>query len=259
MDNLLFDNLLGVCNWAHDVSCGQTGGARPIYTVPATAAPTAAPSSRPAETYPAPTYTAPIISSSTTTRPFTLAPVTAARPPSSQWQNGVEGIPEYENVNNPSGIQGTPENGQNYPNQPPPSQVVLTPPNPPSYNPAPLPIYENKEIYPGLTLSLANPDRYECSKDNFYFAPNPTNCEQYFICENGRLHSHQCGPGIHWDYIYNQCDFAQTAFCYAPTSNPVNVELPQFNAVTIPESTPVTVEETLPEIVAEPFFGKHYL
>lgn len=72
---------------------------------------------------------------------------------------------------------------------------------------------QTNEFYPGLVESI--PNVFHCTNPEFYFAPHPRNCEKYFICENYRIHSHQCGEGIHWDYVFNQCDFPVRTFCYA--------------------------------------------
>jgi len=96
--------------------------------------------------------------------------------------------------------------------------------NPPSYTAHPPPLIENPgtdynpsdEFYPGLYESI--PNVFHCTNPEFYFAPHPRSCEKYFICENYRIHSHQCGEGIHWDYIFNQCDFPVKTFCYAGVS-----------------------------------------
>ncbi len=56
----------------------------------------------------------------------------------------------------------------------------------------------------------------------FYFAPHPRNCEMYFICENYRIHPHECGEGVHWDYVNNRCNFPLAAICFASASNPTN-------------------------------------
>lgn len=79
-------------------------------------------------------------------------------------------------------------------------------PNVPDYS-------HTNEFYPGLVESI--PNVFHCSNPEFYFAPHPRSCEKYFICENYRIHSHQCGEGIHWDYVFNQCDFPVKTFCYS--------------------------------------------
>lgn len=71
------------------------------------------------------------------------------------------------------------------------------------------------EFYPGLTVKSMNPTTFACSRDNFYFAPHPTSCQKYFICTNRRLHEHQCGNGIQWDFINARCDFIETASCFS--------------------------------------------
>lgn len=72
---------------------------------------------------------------------------------------------------------------------------------------------ETDEFFPGLIETI--PNVFHCTNPEFYFAPHPRSCEMYFICENYRIHYHQCGEGIYWDYVYNQCDFPEKTFCYS--------------------------------------------
>lgn len=88
-------------------------------------------------------------------------------------------------------------------------------PNVPDYS-------HTSEFYPGLVESI--PNVFHCSNPEFYFAPHPRSCEKYFICENYRIHSHQCGEGIHWDYVFNQCDFPVKTFCYAGPGEGVSID-----------------------------------
>lgn len=61
---------------------------------------------------------------------------------------------------------------------------------------------------------------FHCTNPDFYFAPHPRHCGKYFICENYRIHDHQCGDGIFWDYVYNQCDLPEKSFCYSGETHP---------------------------------------
>lgn len=71
------------------------------------------------------------------------------------------------------------------------------------------------EFYPGLTVKSINPTTFACSRDNFYFAPHPTSCQNYFICSNRQLYEHQCGKGIQWDFINARCEFIENATCFS--------------------------------------------
>jgi len=113
--------------------------------------------------------------------------------------------PEMEqpgNVYNP----GVTQYQTQFPPQYPTYSYTVHAPNIPEYS-------ETDEFFPGLVESTANV--FHCTNPDFYFAPHPRNCGQYFICENYRIHDHQCGDGIFWDYVYNQCDYPEKSFCYS--------------------------------------------
>lgn len=98
-------------------------------------------------------------------------------------------------------------------------------PNVPDYS-------HTNEFYPGLLESI--PNVFHCSNPEFYFAPHPRSCEKYFICENYRIHQHQCGEGIHWDYVFNQCDFPVKTFCFAgPHSDGEGVSIDHIEHIII--------------------------
>ncbi|XP_059608260.1 protein obstructor-E-like [Phlebotomus argentipes] len=63
--------------------------------------------------------------------------------------------------------------------------------------------------------------------DSVYFIADTTHCEKYYICANGIPYQHHCAPGVHWDYINNQCDFPGNAFCYEKGDNNVE-DVPDF-------------------------------
>jgi len=90
-------------------------------------------------------------------------------------------------------------------------EIIVTPSHP-VYN-------ETDIVYPGLIE--ISPNIFHCMDPEFYFAPHPRNCEMYFICENYRIHPHECGEGVHWDYMNNRCDYPIAAICYGTTSNNV--------------------------------------
>jgi len=89
--------------------------------------------------------------------------------------------------------------------------VAVTPTHP-QYN-------ETDVVYPGLVE--ISPNIFHCMDPEFYFAPHPRNCEMYFICENYRIHPHECGEGVYWDYVNNRCNFPLAAICYSgkPANN----------------------------------------
>ncbi|KAJ6642574.1 putative chitinase 10 [Pseudolycoriella hygida] len=115
-----------------------------------------------------------------------------------------------------------------YPTQSPQYQYSPNPGRPPVVQFPDVPGFsESEEYFPGLVESLTNV--FHCTNPDFYFAPHPRHCGKYFICENYRIHNHQCGDGIYWDYVYNQCDFAEKSFCYSDeTHNEVPTEHPTF-------------------------------
>lgn len=82
------------------------------------------------------------------------------------------------------------------------------------------PVYNETDIvYPGLVE--ISPNIFHCMDPEFYFAPHPRNCEMYFICENYRIHPHECGEGVYWDYVNNRCNFPLAELCFSgnPTNN----------------------------------------
>ncbi|XP_055705483.1 probable chitinase 10 [Phlebotomus papatasi] len=83
--------------------------------------------------------------------------------------------------------------------------------------------------------------------DSVYFIADTMNCEKYYICANGIPYQHHCAPGVHWDYIHNQCDYPGKAFCYEKGDN--NVEEPEEPEITEPEE-----DEPLPDCTGEQKF-----
>ncbi|KAJ6647238.1 putative chitinase 10 [Pseudolycoriella hygida] len=176
LDNLLYDPVKRVCNWAYLVTCGQTGTQEHVQILP--------------------------------NPPYYPEPYPE-----------VDGQPSHNNnqpqVTYPPPIYPTysPTSAPTYTGNPPP---LIDNPNVPDYS-------QTHEFYPGLVESI--PNVFHCTNPEFYFAPHPRNCEKYFICENYRIHSHQCGEGIQWDYVYNQCDFPKKTFCFAkPTEGIDHIE-----------------------------------
>lgn len=203
-------------------------------------------------------------------------------------------------------VEGTPENGQNHQRPPPifdntggrpeyvnnphpdpypqplpvkpePEPVTPIQTQPPVTTQRPLPTTQKPiptttkpnvgiEYYPGVISSPHNPNMPRCTKDGLYFAPHPTDCQRYFICENHRVHNHQCGAGIYWDYMFSQCVKAETAFCYSEYNQDGR---PEVQTTPRPQSTigvtgpiaiatlqPPTPPPLVPENIADPIIGK---
>lgn len=105
---------------------------------------------------------------------------------------------------------------------------------------------EPNQYYPGIAIAPNNPFGFQCTIDGFYFVPHPDKCEQYFICENRRIHAHQCAAGIHWDYVHLQCDYAEKAYCFTNNSNsPIYGSFTSSQDPTIGVTAPVIIEEPI--------------
>lgn len=89
------------------------------------------------------------------------------------------------------------------------------------------------EFYPGIAIKSLNPSVFACSRDDFYFAPHPTNCQKYFICFNYQLREHQCGNGLQFDFALSQCEFIERAKCFSRIQQIQNERSPSF-AETMP-------------------------
>lgn len=152
LENLLYDPVQRVCNWAYLVTCGVPGSEQHVPILP--------------------------------NPPYYPQPQQPELEPPG-YNPGVTHAPQYPTYS--------------YPPHPPIVDV-------PEYS-------ETDEFFPGLVESLANV--FHCTNPDFYFAPHPRHCGRYFICENYRIHDHQCGDGIIWDYVYNQCDIPEKSFCYS--------------------------------------------
>lgn len=107
------------------------------------------------------------------------------------------------------------------------------------------------QYYPGIMYAPHSHHGYQCSIDGFYFAPHPYDCEKYFICENRRIHPHQCGPGINWDYVYLQCNFPDRTYCFSNSTFSPPISQPVTSApdlTTIGVTAPVAIEHQEPTI-----------
>lgn len=57
------------------------------------------------------------------------------------------------------------------------------------------------------------------------FAPHPTDCNKYYLCEHGRPLEQSCPPSLHWNANGNICDWPRNAKCEQtdpnrPTTSP---------------------------------------
>jgi len=192
LDNLLYDPVKRVCNWAHMVDCGAIGTEGHIPVLP--------------------------------------------NPP-------YEPQPEEQH--------GT----QEHQTQPPLASTnsPYTPHPPPVIDVTNIPEHNKTDEFPGLEEYPLNV--FHCTNPEFYFAPHPRICEKYFICENYQIHAHQCGEGIYWDYVYQQCDFPSKSFCYStdttyvepPSNEPITTESVTNEPITTESDTnePITAEPTI--------------
>lgn len=116
---------------------------------------------------------------------------------------------------------------------------------------------EPNQYYPGIAIAPNNPFGFQCTIDGFYFAPHPDKCEQYFICENRRIHAHQCASGIHWDYVHLQCDYAEKAYCFTGHSySPIYGSFTSsLDLTTIGVTAPVAIDQPVitesPQLIEE--------
>jgi hypothetical protein len=45
------------------------------------------------------------------------------------------------------------------------------------------------------------------------FFPHPNDCEFFFRCENGVAYCEKCPAGLHWNTVFDTCDYPETAGC----------------------------------------------
>lgn len=148
----------------------------------------------------------------TTYSPQTEVPTTIS--PQTEVPTTILPQPEEPHTAQTQSPSGKPEytNGPVHPTIKPltTNKPVEVTPSHPVYN-------ETDVVYPGLVE--ISPNIFHCMDPEFYFAPHPRNCEMYFICENYRIHPHECGEGVYWDYMNNRCNFPLAAICYGNPSN----------------------------------------
>lgn len=78
--------------------------------------------------------------------------------------------------------------------------------------------------------------------DTLHFIADTRDCEKYYICANGVPYPHQCAPGIHWDYLNNQCESPAKAQCVGKGDN---------NQPELSSSTPTTTVAGVTDVPVE--------
>ncbi|KAG4068886.1 hypothetical protein HA402_005034 [Bradysia odoriphaga] len=81
------------------------------------------------------------------------------------------------------------------------------------------------------SLKCDKPEVAECKMEKcpindgpfeLIFLPSDVDCEKYYICYKGDPMEQYCAPGIHWNAVTNQCDFAENVNCtYVKPAEPV--------------------------------------
>ncbi|KAG4073025.1 hypothetical protein HA402_009444 [Bradysia odoriphaga] len=49
--------------------------------------------------------------------------------------------------------------------------------------------------------------------DNIVTVPSETDCEEYFMCYEGKFESRTCAPGVHWNQERQRCERPEEAEC----------------------------------------------
>ena len=66
---------------------------------------------------------------------------------------------------------------------------------------------DNWDLSPGPASEV-----FVCPVSEGHF-PSPSDCSVYYQCAQGRPHRRECGPGLAYNAITNQCDWADTVPC----------------------------------------------
>lgn len=74
------------------------------------------------------------------------------------------------------------------------------------------------------------------------FAPNPNDCNKYYLCDNGRPLVQSCPPGLHWNKNLKICDWPESAGCQ---SGSVSLSDPN-KPTTSPRPTTTTTRKPRP-------------
>ncbi|ALC44369.1 obst-F [Drosophila busckii] len=73
-----------------------------------------------------------------------------------------------------------------------------------------------------------DPQQVECRHFGAYFLPHPRNCQRYYLCAYGHMHSHQCGMGTLWNYQANECQLSRLAKCYSAQMEQTAEQQPEW-------------------------------
>lgn len=57
------------------------------------------------------------------------------------------------------------------------------------------------------------PDDFEKTTCSEQFAPYPSDCNKYYLCDNSRPIVQSCPPGLHWNNNQRNCDWPHSAKC----------------------------------------------
>ncbi|XP_023242388.1 LOW QUALITY PROTEIN: uncharacterized protein LOC111640596 [Centruroides sculpturatus] len=57
----------------------------------------------------------------------------------------------------------------------------------------------------------------ECNCD-CCFTPDPNDCQKYFLCLDEKLYHHECGEGLHFNKVIENCDYPENVNCSITTT-----------------------------------------
>nr|AUF41628.1 chitinase 4 [Rhynchophorus ferrugineus] len=101
------------------------------------------------------------------------------------------------------------------------------------------PTWTTKVTAPVFSTS-PKPSVSSLSCDGSIFKPHPTNCQQYYLCNQGQLSLQSCPSGLYWNK--NHCDWPENTPCHpdstTPESSSAVTEEPSLPAV---ETTTVSI------------------
>lgn len=85
----------------------------------------------------------------------------------------------------------------------------------------------------------------ECSDENIYYLPNPSDCGSFYQCSNGRAILMPCGEGTEWDDELQVCNWFEEASC-SPTFRPALDAIVAEMCSTAPDGTEWTNADLYP-------------
>lgn len=94
------------------------------------------------------------------------------------------------------------------------------------------------------TTTSRKPPTVSLSCDGNLFKPDPQNCQQYYLCNQGELNLQSCPSGLYWNE--DHCDWPENTPCHPDSTTPDNTEesskepsLPEIetSTISIPSST----------------------